>query len=51
MRFVGWPVIAILILLSIQARSSRGLRFALGESEMHVETVHHRCKANLVDPG
>ncbi len=36
-RFVGAPVIAILMLMSVQAKSSRGLKFALGESEMRVE--------------
>ena len=35
-RFVGWPVVAILILLMLQARSSRGLKFALGEAEIQV---------------
>jgi hypothetical protein len=33
-RFIGFPVVAIILLLVIQARSSRGLRYALGESEM-----------------
>ena len=35
-RFVGFPVIAIVLLLLVQGRSSRGLRFALGEAEMQV---------------
>jgi len=35
-RFVGWPVVAIIILLMVQARSSRGLKFALGEVEINV---------------
>ena len=35
-RFVGWPVVAIILLLSVQARSSRGLKFALGEAEVQV---------------
>lgn len=38
-RFVGWPVVAIILLLSVQARSGRGLKFALGESEVQVETT------------
>jgi hypothetical protein len=38
-RFIGWPVIAIIMLLSIQARSSRGLKFALGESDVQVEVA------------
>jgi hypothetical protein len=29
-RFVGWPVVAILMLLTIQTKSSQGLRQALG---------------------
>jgi hypothetical protein len=29
-RFVAWPVVAILILLTVQAKSSQGLRQALG---------------------
>jgi len=33
-RFVGWPVIALILLLVVQAKSSRGLRAALGESEL-----------------
>ena len=38
-RFVGWPVVAIILLFSVQARSSRGLKFALGESEVQVQTT------------
>ncbi len=33
-RFVGWPVFAIILLLMVQAKSSRGLRAALGETEL-----------------
>ena len=36
-RFAGMPVVAMFLLLMIQARSSRGLKFALGESEVQVE--------------
>jgi hypothetical protein len=39
MRFVGWPVVALIILLMIHGRSSRGLKFALGEAELPVETA------------
>lgn len=39
-RFVGFPVIAIIVLMTVQARSSRGLRYALGESEMQVQLTH-----------
>ena len=35
-RFVGWPVASIIILFAIQVRSSRGLKFALGEAEVNV---------------
>ncbi len=38
-RFIGFPTLAIILLLMIQARSSRGLRFALGESEMQVNVT------------
>jgi len=38
-RFVVWPVVAVILLLSVQARSSRGLKFALGEAEMQVEVT------------
>lgn len=33
-RFIGFPVLAIILLLVVQAKSSRGLRAALGESEL-----------------
>jgi hypothetical protein len=33
-RFVGAPVVAMILLLVVQAKSSRGLRAALGESEL-----------------
>lgn len=36
-RFAGAPVIALLLLLMVQAKSSRGLKYALGESEVQVE--------------
>lgn len=31
-RFVGWPIIALVILLTLQFQSSRGLKLALGET-------------------
>jgi hypothetical protein len=37
MRFVGWPVVAIVLLMIVQSKGSRGLRFALGESDIPVE--------------
>ena len=35
-RFIGFPVLALILLMSIQTRSSRGLKFALGEAEIQV---------------
>jgi len=36
-RYAVFPIVAVLLLLLVQGSSSRGLKFALGESEMHVE--------------
>jgi hypothetical protein len=36
-RFVGVPIIELILLLIVQGRSSRGLRFALGEAELPME--------------
>jgi hypothetical protein len=33
-RFIGWPVIALIILLNIQVQSRTGLREALGETSL-----------------
>lgn len=38
-RFVIWPIAALIILGSVQVRSTRGLRFALGEAEIQVATT------------
>lgn len=38
-RFVGWPLVALVILGSVQVRSTRGLRFALGEAELQVAST------------
>jgi hypothetical protein len=39
-RYVGLPVLSLLILLFlVQGKSSRGLKFALGEAEVHVEVT------------
>jgi hypothetical protein len=35
-RFIGAPMFALILLLNIQVRSSRGLKFALGEAEIQV---------------
>ena len=35
-RFVGWPAAALVLLLLVQSKSSRGLRLALGEVEFDV---------------
>ena len=32
-RFVGFPILAVILLLTIQIKSTRGLRLALGETE------------------
>lgn len=37
-RFVGFPVLALLLLLMIQTKSSRGLKLALGEADADVVT-------------
>ena len=36
-RFAGFPILALLILLSVQVKSSRGLKFALGEADVQVD--------------
>jgi len=36
-RFAGYPFVMLVILFMVQARSSRGLRYALGEAELHVD--------------
>jgi hypothetical protein len=33
-RFVGWPTFTMILLFVVQAKSSRGLRAALGETEL-----------------
>jgi hypothetical protein len=38
-RFAGFPILAMLLLLMVQAKSSRGLKYALGESEVQVEVT------------
>jgi hypothetical protein len=38
-RFIIWPIVALIILGSVQVRSTRGLRFALGEAEFNVATT------------
>lgn len=35
-RFLGWPLVMIVVLFYVQGRSGRGLKFALGESEVQV---------------
>jgi hypothetical protein len=37
-RFVAFPVLAILILLTIQVKSNRGMRLAMGEEELILPT-------------
>lgn len=38
-RFAGFPVLALLILFMVQAKSGRAVKFALGEAEMHVDVA------------
>jgi len=38
-RFVAWPLLAIIMLLSIQVKSNRGLRQALGEEVIDTRDV------------
>lgn len=38
-RFALWPLVALVILGSVQVRSTRGLRFALGEAELQVAST------------
>lgn len=40
-RYVGWPVAAVILLLVVQAKSSRGLRAALGETELESAAEMH----------
>jgi hypothetical protein len=40
-RFVIWPVVAVILLLVVQSKSSRGLRMALGEVEFDVAERSH----------
>jgi hypothetical protein len=41
-RYAGFPIVALLLLLMVQAKSSRGLKYALGESEVQVEVSTSR---------
>jgi hypothetical protein len=38
-RFAGMPIVAVLLLLMVQAKSSRGLKYALGESDVQIEVT------------
>lgn len=38
-RYVGWPVVAVILLLMVQVKSNRGLRQAFGEDTV-VETLN-----------
>jgi hypothetical protein len=46
-RYAAFPIVALLLLLLVQGGSSRGLKFALGESEMHVD-VGNRANEPVV---
>jgi hypothetical protein len=38
-RFVGFPFVALVILFMAQAKSGRGVKYALGEAEVHVDVT------------
>lgn len=38
-RFVGFPLLAVILLVIVQTKSSRGARFALGEADVQVEVA------------
>ena len=38
-RFVGFPLVALIILFMVQAKSGRGVKYALGEAEVHVDVT------------
>jgi hypothetical protein len=38
-RFVGYPFVALVILFLVQAKSGRGVKYALGEAEVHVDVT------------
>jgi hypothetical protein len=38
-RFVAAPLVALLILFMVQAKSGRGVKYALGEAEVHVDVA------------
>jgi hypothetical protein len=38
-RFAGFPILALIILFMVQAKSGRGVKFALGEAEVHVDVA------------
>lgn len=42
-RYAGFPILAVILLLTIQVRSSRGLRMALGEVEIDVDLPETRA--------
>lgn len=48
-RYAGMPVLALLLLFVVQAKSSRGLRYALGETDINVEvSAANRQDINVV---
>ncbi len=38
-RFAGFPLITLIILFMVQAKSGRGVKYALGEAEVHVDVT------------
>ena len=47
-RYAGMPVLAMLLLFVVQAKSSRGLKYALGEADINVEVSASRQDINVV---
>jgi hypothetical protein len=46
-RFIGFPILALILLMNIQTRSSRGLKFALGEAEVQVADAPNNVQTGV----
>jgi hypothetical protein len=38
-RFAAFPLVALVLLFMVQAKSGRGIKYALGEAEVHVDVT------------
>ncbi|MDB5297387.1 MAG: hypothetical protein JWO31_3370 [Phycisphaerales bacterium] len=47
-RYVGMPALALLLLLTVQFKSGRGLRYALGEADINVEVTTNQKDIAIV---